>query len=37
MGEQTWQRDEEMAIFREDFLLRRSRIGMWRPELLAST
>jgi glycerol-3-phosphate dehydrogenase len=33
VGEQIWQRDEEMAIYPEDFFLRRSRIGMWRPEL----
>jgi glycerol-3-phosphate dehydrogenase len=33
VGEQSWQRDEEMAIFPEDFFLRRSRIGMWRPAL----
>ncbi len=33
IGEQSWQRDEEMAIFAEDFFLRRSRIGMWRPNL----
>lgn len=31
VGEQCWQRDKEMAIFPEDFFLRRSRIGMWRP------
>ena len=31
IGEQSWQRDEEMAIFPEDYFLRRSRIGMWRP------
>ena len=36
VGEQAWQRDEEMAITAEDLLLRRSRIGMWRPELLGS-
>jgi len=33
VGEQAWQRDEEMAIFPDDFLLRRTRIGMWRPGL----
>jgi glycerol-3-phosphate dehydrogenase len=37
IGEQRWQRDEEMAIFPEDYLLRRSRIGMWRPELVLRT
>ncbi|MBI1832370.1 MAG: glycerol-3-phosphate dehydrogenase/oxidase [Planctomycetes bacterium] len=37
LGEQQWQRDEEMAIFRDDFLLRRTRIGMWRPELALRT
>ena len=31
IGEQSWQRDEEMAIFPDDYFLRRSRIGMWRP------
>jgi glycerol-3-phosphate dehydrogenase len=31
VGEQSWQRDEEMAIFPEDYFLRRSRIGMWWP------
>ena len=35
VGEQCWQREEEMGIYPADFLLRRSRIGMWRPELLA--
>jgi glycerol-3-phosphate dehydrogenase len=34
LGEQCWQRDEEMAIFPADLLLRRTRIGMWRPEVL---
>jgi glycerol-3-phosphate dehydrogenase len=34
IGEERWQRDEEMALFGTDLLLRRSRIGMWRPELL---
>jgi glycerol-3-phosphate dehydrogenase len=34
IGEQAWQRDEEIAIFPEDLLLRRTRIGMWRPDLL---
>lgn len=29
-GERSWQREEEMAIFADDFLLRRSRIGLWR-------
>jgi glycerol-3-phosphate dehydrogenase len=33
-GEKCWQRDEEMAVFKGDLFLRRSRIGMWRPELL---
>jgi glycerol-3-phosphate dehydrogenase len=35
VGEQAWQREEEMAIYPADFLLRRSRIGIWRPALLA--
>jgi glycerol-3-phosphate dehydrogenase len=30
VGEQSWQREEEMAIFPEDYFLRRSRIGVWR-------
>ncbi|HZZ79779.1 MAG TPA: glycerol-3-phosphate dehydrogenase/oxidase [Gemmataceae bacterium] len=30
VGEASWQREEEMAIYPEDFLLRRTRIGMWR-------
>jgi glycerol-3-phosphate dehydrogenase len=34
IGEQTWQHENEMALGAEDLLLRRSRIGMWRPELL---
>lgn len=34
IGEQSWQRDEEMALFADDFLLRRSRIGMWRPGMI---
>ena len=34
IGERAYQGDEEMAIFPQDYLLRRSRIGMWRPELL---
>ncbi len=34
MGEAAYQRAEEMAIYPEDVLLRRSRIGMWRPALL---
>jgi glycerol-3-phosphate dehydrogenase len=34
VGEQRWQRDEEMALCGDDLFLRRSRIGMWRPELL---
>jgi glycerol-3-phosphate dehydrogenase len=34
VGEQAWQREEEMAIFDEDLFLRRSRIGMFRPEVL---
>jgi glycerol-3-phosphate dehydrogenase len=34
IGEERWQREEEMAISKEDLFLRRSRIGMWRPELL---
>lgn len=36
IGEQAWQREEEMAICAADYYLRRSRIGMWRPELLLS-
>jgi glycerol-3-phosphate dehydrogenase len=35
IGEQSWQRDEEMAIFPEDFFLRRSRIGIWRYAVFA--
>ena len=34
LGEQAWQREEEMAIFAEDLFLRRSRIGMFRPEVI---
>ena len=34
VGEGRWQHDEEMALGREDLFLRRSRIGMWRAELL---
>jgi len=34
IGEQAYQREEEMAVFPEDLFLRRSRIGMWRPELV---
>jgi glycerol-3-phosphate dehydrogenase len=33
VGEQQWQRDEEMAIYADDFLLRRTRIGLWRPKV----
>jgi glycerol-3-phosphate dehydrogenase len=33
VGEQSWQRAEEMAIYPGDFLLRRTRIGMWRSNL----
>jgi glycerol-3-phosphate dehydrogenase len=35
VGEQAYQREEEMAIFADDFFLRRSRIGIWRPQLLS--
>ncbi|MBI3821377.1 MAG: glycerol-3-phosphate dehydrogenase [Planctomycetes bacterium] len=35
IGEQRWQRDEEMAIQPADFFLRRSRIGMWRRDVLS--
>lgn len=34
LGELRYQRDEEMAMFRDDFLLRRSRIGMVRPDVI---
>jgi glycerol-3-phosphate dehydrogenase len=34
MVEFAYQKRYEMAIFAEDFLLRRMRLGMWRPELL---
>jgi glycerol-3-phosphate dehydrogenase len=34
IGEWEYQRLEEMAVTRSDHLLRRSRIGMWHPELL---
>jgi glycerol-3-phosphate dehydrogenase len=36
LGEQRYQRDEEMAIHPGDFFLRRSRIGMYRPEVFGS-
>lgn len=32
-----YHRDEEMALFSEDFLLRRTRLGLVHPELLAGT
>lgn len=35
IGEQSYQREEEMALFPEDLFLRRSRIGMYRPEILS--
>ncbi|MSQ95062.1 MAG: glycerol-3-phosphate dehydrogenase [Gemmataceae bacterium] len=35
VGEQRYQREEEMAQFPADLFLRRSRIGMFRPELLS--
>jgi glycerol-3-phosphate dehydrogenase len=31
-----YQRDHEMALFPEDHLLRRTRLGLWRPDLLMS-
>jgi glycerol-3-phosphate dehydrogenase len=34
IGEWEYQRREEMAMTRADHVLRRSRIGLWRPELL---
>ena len=34
IGELCYQRDEEMAIQPGDFFLRRSRIGMYRPQVL---
>jgi glycerol-3-phosphate dehydrogenase len=34
VGEQRYQREEEMALSVEDLFLRRSRIGMFRPEVL---
>lgn len=36
-GEAAYAKAEEMAIFAEDVYLRRSRIGMWRPETLSFT
>jgi glycerol-3-phosphate dehydrogenase len=33
-AEFAYQRDEEMALFPADFLLRRTRLGLFRPELL---
>jgi glycerol-3-phosphate dehydrogenase len=33
VGEQAWQRDEEMANTPDDLFLRRSRIGMFRRGL----
>jgi glycerol-3-phosphate dehydrogenase len=36
IGEQAYQRTEEMAYYCTDLFLRRSRIGMYRPELLTS-
>jgi glycerol-3-phosphate dehydrogenase len=36
-GELAYQRDNEMAIRPEDWLLRRTRLGLFRPELLRST
>jgi glycerol-3-phosphate dehydrogenase len=36
VGEAAYARAEEMAIFREDVYLRRSRIGMWQANLLPS-
>ena len=36
VGEAAYQRDQEMALSAEDRLLRRTRVGMWRPELLRS-
>lgn len=37
IGEWEYQRCEEMACTRADHVLRRSRIGMWRPELLTDS
>jgi glycerol-3-phosphate dehydrogenase len=34
LAEFAYQRDEEMALFLGDFLLRRTRLGLFRPELL---
>jgi glycerol-3-phosphate dehydrogenase len=34
IGEWTYQRREEMAMTAADHMLRRSRIGLWRPDLL---
>ncbi len=34
LGEERYQRAEEMAIHPADVFLRRTRVGMWRPELL---
>jgi len=36
IGEWAYQRGEEMAMTPADHLLRRSRIGLWRPELLSA-
>jgi glycerol-3-phosphate dehydrogenase len=36
VGELAYQRDHEMALFPADHLLRRSRIGLFHPELLSS-
>jgi glycerol-3-phosphate dehydrogenase len=36
VGEQQWQRGHEMAIYADDFFLRRTRIGLWRPEVRQS-
>lgn len=36
LGEQAYQRAEEMALFPEDLLLRRSRIGMYCPHVVGS-
>jgi glycerol-3-phosphate dehydrogenase len=34
LAELAYQRDHEMAVTPEDFLLRRTRLGLFHPELL---
>ena len=35
VGERAYQEEEEMAVYLKDVYLRRSRIGIWRPGVLA--